>query len=484
MSTMFATIGSGKLVGLGAGGAVSSLVVYRRAESKLDASNADRARGRRRAAEKQRLAEKSKEAASTRIDTGDDAGGSTRKFPAPAATTPVVVAAGTVAAASEKPVTTEDRVGAKPDAVAGETVVETEVVMRSRNPDAGISSRAARRAREEAGAARASASSSSRATENGPKKRNRRDAKPSPTRTVATLAAVAAPFGLRVARNLFRHVSSRGERREASAARDDARTTKATLERRSKRVSARGAPPEPVLSLRAKAAIAAAGAGADATAELDRVIGFQAKELRFMRLALAEKDARIAELSAAAKGGGGGGRRDDDARELELSDVSRDDFADLDAAGGAAVDATVDATLDATLDEVLRELAKERKEASDERDARDERDERDERSRRGSIVAVRARFAAKNEGVPFAAGGKENATSSGRFLDDSDDEFVAPKPPREPLRAMHANALQNPSRGSFVDPAARVARGKSRAHRISPTRRQRETESRSRGGAR
>ena len=477
---MFATIGSGKLVGLGAGGAVSSLVVYRRAESKLDASNADRARGRRRAAEKRRLAEKSKEAASTRIDTGDDAGGSTRKFPAPAATTPVVVAAGTVAAASEKPVTTEDRVGAKPDAVAGETVVETEVVMRTRNPDAGISSRAARRAREEAGAARASASSSSRATENGPKKRNRRDTKPSPTRTVATLAAVAAPFGLRVARNLFRHVSSRGERREASAARDDARTTKATLERRSKRVSARGAPPEPVLSLRAKAAIAAAGAGADATAELDRVIGFQAKELRFMRLALAEKDARIAELSAAAKGGGGGGRRDDDARELELSDVSRDDFADLD----AAADATVDATLDATLDEVLRELAKERKEASDERDGRDERDERDERSRRGSIVAVRARFAAKNEGVPFAAGGKENATSSGRFLDDSDDEFVAPKPPREPLRAMHANALQNPSRGSFVDPAARVARGKSRAHRISPTRRQRETESRSRGGAR
>lgn len=474
MSTMFATIGSGKLVGLGAGGAVSSLVVYRRAESKLDASNADRARGRRRAAEKQRLAEKSKEAASTRIDTGDDAGGSTRKFPAPAATTPVVVAAGTVAAASEKPVTTEDRVGAKPDAVAGETVVETEVVMRSRNPDAGISSRAARHAREEAGAARASASSSSRATENGPKKRNRRDTKPSPTRTVATLAAVAAPFGLRVARNLFRHVSSRGERREASAARDDARTTKATLERRSKRVSERGAPPEPVLSLRAKAAIAAAGAGADATAELDRVIGFQAKELRFMRLALAEKDARIAELSAAAKGGGGGGRRDDDARELELSDVSRDDFADLD----AAADATVDATLDATVDEMLRELAKERKEASD------ERDERDERSRRGSIVAVRARFAAKNEGVPFAAGGKENATSSGRFLDDSDDEFVAPKPPREPLRAMHANALQNPSRGSFVDPAARVARGKSRAHRISPTRRQRETESRLRGGAR
>lgn len=471
---MFATIGSGKLVGLGAGGAVSSLVVYRRAESKLDASNADRARGRRRAAEKQRLAEKSKEAASTRIDTGDDAGGSTRKFPAPAATTPVVVAAGTVAAASEKPVTTEDRVGAKPDAVAGETVVETEVVMRSRNPDAGISSRAARHAREEAGAARASASSSSRATENGPKKRNRRDTKPSPTRTVATLAAVAAPFGLRVARNLFRHVSSRGERREASAARDDARTTKATLERRSKRVSERGAPPEPVLSLRAKAAIAAAGAGADATAELDRVIGFQAKELRFMRLALAEKDARIAELSAAAKGGGGGGRRDDDARELELSDVSRDDFADLD----AAADATVDATLDATVDEMLRELAKERKEASD------ERDERDERSRRGSIVAVRARFAAKNEGVPFAAGGKENATSSGRFLDDSDDEFVAPKPPREPLRAMHANALQNPSRGSFVDPAARVARGKSRAHRISPTRRQRETESRLRGGAR
>ena len=474
MSTMFATIGSGKLVGLGAGGAVSSLVVYRRAESKLDASNADRARGRRRAAEKQRLAEKSKEAASTRIDTGDDAGGSTRKFPAPAATTPVVVAAGTVAAASEKPVTTEDRVGAKPDAVAGETVVETEVVMRSRNPDAGISSRAARHAREEAGAARASASSSSRATENGPNKRNRRDTKPSPTRTVATLAAVAAPFGLRVARNLFRHVSSRGERREASAARDDARTTKATLERRSKRVSERGAPPEPVLSLRAKAAIAAAGAGADATAELDRVIGFQAKELRFMRLALAEKDARIAELSAAAKGGGGGGRRDDDARELELSDVSRDDFADLD----AAADATVDATLDATVDEMLRELAKERKEASD------ERDERDERSRRGSIVAVRARFAAKNEGVPFAAGGKENATSSGRFLDDSDDEFVAPKPPREPLRAMHANALQNPSRGSFVDPAARVARGKSRAHRISPTRRQRETESRLRGGAR
>ena len=96
---MFATMSTGKLVGLGAGGAVSSLVVYRNAESTRDASTADRSRGRRRAAEKQRLAEKRKQAVSTRHDAGDDAGGSSRKAPAPAATAPAVAAAGTAAAA-------------------------------------------------------------------------------------------------------------------------------------------------------------------------------------------------------------------------------------------------------------------------------------------------------------------------------------------------------------------------------------------------
>ena len=449
---MFATMGSGKLVGLGAGGAVSSLVVYRRAESTRDASTADRARGRRRAAEKQRLAEKSKEAASSRHHTDDDAGGSMRKTPAPAATAPAVAAAGTAAAAPENRVAPDDRAGAKPDAAAEDTVVQTEVVLRSRNPD-DLSSRAARRARGDDGAARAGASSSSRAIENGPMKRvrnrNRCAEEKKPTRPVATLAAVAAPFGLLVARNLFRRVFSR-DTETRRPARDPSRA--------------------PTLSLRAKAAIAAAGADADATAELDRVIGFQAKELRFMRLALAEKDARIAELSAAAKRSAAAGWRDDD--ELELSDVSRDDFADLDAAA--------DATVDATVDEVLRELARERKEARD-----GDEMSRDIRSTSIDTAVGSRRFAAETKGVSFAARGKENATLSRRFPDDGSDADVSPPRAKKPLGAWNANALEHRekrSRGaSFLDPAVRVARGKSRVHRISPTRRQRETESRMRG---
>ena len=449
---MFATMSTGKLVGLGAGGAVSSLVVYRNAESTRDASTADRSRGRRRAAEKQRLAEKRKQAVSTRHDAGDDAGGSSRKAPAPAATAPAVAAAGTAAAAPEKPVAPERRVVAKPAAAAEETVVETEVVMRSSKSDASRSARATRRVRARDDAARAAVSSSSPAIKMYAKKRNRANNENKPTRTVAPLAAVAAPFGLLVARNLFRHVMSIGGTRPSRNAKksDDDTNEKPT---RSRAAFERVRSEPPVLSLRAKAAIAAAGADADATAELDRVIGFQAKELRFMRLALAEKDARIAKLSAErAKSK----RQYDDVSPepsfIEVrdgSDVSLDDVVDL------------DATVDATVDEVLRELAEER------REARGERHERDARPKR--IIS---------KGVPFAAGGAENANLSRRFLGDGDGDVVAPARRRDVLGARNVNVDANlPSaRGSFLDPAVRVARGKSRVHRISPTRRQRETE--------
>ena len=447
MSTMFATMGSGKLVGLGAGGAVSSLVVYRRADSAREASTADRARGRRRAAEKQRLAEKAKEAASTRRDAGDDAGGSTRKALAPAATAPAVAAAGTASAAPEKTVAPESRVGANPDDAAEETVVETEVDMRP--------------------------------------KRTRKPRERKKTRTVAPIAAVAAPFGLLVARNLFRHFMSRGVKK------GDAAKTASNENPRTKSKSL--AASEPILSLRAKAAIARAGSVANPLsstdakrlAELDRVIGFQAKELRFMRVTLAEKDKRIAQLLRARVAAPVVDERekriawrDDDEREMSRIEPNDDDDAyDL--------DATVDMTVDMTVDEVLRELAEEKNQTVR---VREEKEKRATglavASRRVSVVAA-ARPAppleAKGNGVPFAARGKENEELSmktrlaGRFLDVSDeDSDETPVSRRGALGARNADTTR--SRVSFLDPAVRVARGKSRVHRISPTRRQRETE--------
>jgi hypothetical protein len=446
MSTMFATMGSGKLVGLGAGGAVSSLVVYRRAESARDASTADRARGRRRAAEKQRLAEKAKEAASTRRDAGDDAGGSTTKALAPAATAPAVAAAGTASAAPEKTVAPESRVGANPDDAAEETVVETEVDMRP--------------------------------------KRTRKPRERKKTRTVAPIAAVAAPFGLLVARNLFRHFMSRGVKK------GDAAKTASNENPRTKKSLAAS---EPILSLRAKAAIARAGSvtnplsstDANRLAELDRVIGFQAKELRFMRVTLAEKDKRIAQLLRARVAAPVVDERekriawrDDDEREMSRIEPNDDDDAyDL--------DATVDMTVDMTVDEVLRELAEEKNQTVA---VREEKEKRATglavASRRASVVnAARPAppVAAKGNGVPFAARGKENEELSmktrlaGRFLDVSDeDSDETPVSRRGALGARNADTTR--SRVSFLDPAVRVARGKSRVHRISPTRRQRETE--------
>ena len=444
MSTMFATMGSGKLVGLGAGGAVSSLVVYRRAESARDASTADRARGRRRAAEKQRLAEKAKEAASTRRDAGDDAGGSTRKALAPAATAPAVAAAGTASAAPEKTVAPESRVGANPDDAAEETVVETEVDMRP--------------------------------------KRTRKPRERKKTRTVAPIAAVAAPFGLLVARNLFRHFMSRGVKNAAKTASNENPRTKKSL-----------AASEPILSLRAKAAIARAGSvanplsstDANRLAELDRVIGFQAKELRFMRVTLAEKDKRIAQLLRARVAAPVVDERekriawrDDDEREMSRIEPNDDDDAyDL--------DATVDMTVDMTVDEVLRELAEEKNQTVRVRETKEKRATGLAVASRRVSVNAAARPAppleAKGNGVPFAARGKENEELSmktrlaGRFLDVSDeDSDETPVSRRGALGARNADTTR--SRVSFLDPAVRVARGKSRVHRISPTRRQRETE--------
>ena len=445
MSTMFATMGSGKLVGLGAGGAVSSLVVYRRAESARDASTADRARGRRRAAEKQRLAEKAKEAASTRRDAGDDAGGSTTKALAPAATAPAVAAAGTASAAPEKTVAPESRVGANPDDAAEETVVETEVDMRP--------------------------------------KRTRKPRERKKTRTVAPIAAVAAPFGLLVARNLFRHFMSRGVKK------GDAAKTASNENPRTKKSLAAS---EPILSLRAKAAIARAGSvanpptDANRLAELDRVIGFQAKELRFMRVTLAEKDKRIAQLLRARVAAAPVvderekriAWRDDDEREMSRIEPNDDDDAyDL--------DATVDMTVDMTVDEVLRELAEEKNQTVRVRETKEKRATGLAVASRRVSVNAAARPAppleAKGNGVPFAARGKENEELSmktrlaGRFLDVSDeDSDETPVPRRGALGARNADTTR--SRVSFLDPAVRVARGKSRVHRISPTRRQRETE--------
>ena len=242
--------------------------------------------------------------------------------------------------------------------------------------------------------------------------------------------------------------------------------------------------------MRAKAAIARVRAGsvanpptetdANRLAELDRVIGFQAKELRFMRVALAEKDQRIVRLlrasAAPIPGEGVEARekrivwRDDD--ELEMSRIEPNDDDDA-----SDLDATVDMTVDMTVDEVLRELAEEKETNVRVRKEKNTRATDAVASRRASVVAAaRPAFpgAAKGNGVPFAARGKENEALStktrlaGRFLDVSDVDDETPAPRR--------NAETTRSRVSFLDPAVRVARGKSRVHRISPTRRQRETE--------
>jgi hypothetical protein len=149
------------------------------------------------------------------------------------------------------------------------------------------------------------------------------------------------------------------------------------------------------------------------------------------------------------------------------------------------LDATVDMTVDMTVDEVLRELAEEKNQTVA---VREEKEKRATglavASRRASVVnAARPAppVAAKGNGVPFAARGKENEELSmktrlaGRFLDVSDeDSDETPVSRRGALGARNADTTR--SRVSFLDPAVRVARGKSRVHRISPTRRQRETE--------
>ena len=250
---------------------------------------------------------------------------------------------------------------------------------------------------------------------------------------------------------------------------------------------------EPILSLRAKAAIARAGSvanplsstDANRLAELDRVIGFQAKELRFMRVTLAEKDKRIAQLLRARVAAPVVDERekriawrDDDEREMSRIEPNDDDDAyDL--------DATVDMTVDMTVDEVLRELAEEKNQTVRVRETKEKRATGlAVASRRASVVnAARPAppVAAKGNGVPFAARGKENEELSmktrlaGRFLDVSDeDSDETPVSRRGALGARNADTTR--SRVSFLDPAVRVARGKSRVHRISPTRRQRETE--------
>jgi hypothetical protein len=313
-------------------------------------------------------------------------------------------------------------------------------------------------------------------------KRTRKPRERKKTRTVAPIAAVAAPFGLLVARNLFRHFMSRGVKK------GDAAKTASNENPRTKKSLAAS---EPILSLRAKAAIARAGSvanpptDANRLAELDRVIGFQAKELRFMRVTLAEKDKRIAQLLRARVAAPVVDERekriawrDDDEREMSRIEPNDDDDAyDL--------DATVDMTVDMTVDEVLRELAEEKNQTVRVRETKEKRATGlAVASRRASVVnAARPAppVAAKGNGVPFAARGKENEELSmktrlaGRFLDVSDeDSDETPVSRRGALGARNADTTR--SRVSFLDPAVRVARGKSRVHRISPTRRQRETE--------
>jgi hypothetical protein len=509
-------MGSGKFIGMGAGGAVSSCVVYSRAASARDAS-IDRSRGRRRAAEKKLLGEQKHEAEAKRRVADARAGDATKASSFEAATSVSPVAATeTEAAAPEKVVPSKhlpEALSETPSDTARETFGEPEVDARAREPmerKHRASSRSTRRARGRGGRATASTPSGSQASDVQVVKNQRRF-------RLSPFAAVAAPFGLLLVRRLFR--SRRGAPEpEATDAAPDLRAVRALvaelaatkdgaakaselskllrerdgLAREARRARVAGSTAskksndtkrnhantnaatdsfdrEPLLSLRTKAAVArvVGGAAGDAATagridaqrvtDLDKVVGFQARELRFLRLALAEKDRRISQLTRrggtetyaeadATHAWGSVSRAANDERSADVSGNAEDAAAaadvEADAAEDADADATVDPTSDLTVDEVLGELTN---------------DWTSSKKRKSTKPAV-----------PLATGNRANA---------ADQENVPPPKSADSPGRRGGGGGDDAAR--FLNPAQRIVRGRSRVHRISPTRRQQETQSRS-----
>ena len=332
MTTFFATGSAGKFFGFGAGGVLSTYTVYTRSE-KMRASRrpSEDRRGRRAVAKRERTE-------NGKLATLAAAAASTARAPADAPASPP----GALPPASESsspptppasvaaPRVDADPVESPPD--PAETPVRASATPASSRRD-----RRASRARD---------ATPARAPRDAPRDRD------TPVANVAHLVAcVAAPLALRAARDYLR------ARRRAPAAApssdgavtpDDARELvrqlraddahpsaaraaahidrllreRENLLRRLRAARARPSSPSTPLSLRTRAAVArvraltpenkthahanananadpadeASDAAADARslAELDRVVGFQAKELRYLRMTLAEKERALA----------------------------------------------------------------------------------------------------------------------------------------------------------------------------------------------
>ena len=385
MTTFFATGSAGKFFGFGAGGVLSTYTVYTRSE-KMRASRrpSEDRRGRRAVAKRERtkngkLATLAAAAASTARAPADAPASSPEALPSTSESSAPPTPPASVAA----PRVDADPVESPPD--PAETPVRASATPASSRRD-----RRATRARD---------ATPARAPRDAPRDRD------NPVANVAHLVAcVAAPLALRAARDYLR------ARRRAPAAApssdravtpedarelvrqlraDDAHPSAAraaahidrllrereNLLRRLRAARARPSSPSTPLSLRTRAAVArvreltpenethanavaiadpadeASDAAADARslAELDRVVGFQAKELRYLRMTLAEKERALAAATGNVAAAAPRNRiadvdRDDDG--VVLSDKMSDELSDEEHAFECDHSVSVDLSVD------------------------------------------------------------------------------------------------------------------------------------------
>ena len=340
MTSFFATGSAGKFFGFGAGGVLSTYTVYTRSE-KMRASRrpGEDRRGRRAVAKRERkngkLSTLAAAAASTAPAPADAPASPPKELPSASEPSPPPTPPDSVSAPRV------DAEGVDPPPNPAETPV------RATAPPA--SSRRDRRA---------SRARAPRATS--------RHAKNPVSNAAHLVACVAAPLALRAARDFFR---ARRRADDAHPAPDRAETLadarellrrlradgahpstahaaahidrllreRETLLRRLSAARARPSSPSTPLSLRTRAAVARVRAltpenktneqtenaredareEARSLAELDRVVGFQAKELRYLRVTLAEKERALAAATGRVR------KTETDTTKPEDDDASR-----------------------------------------------------------------------------------------------------------------------------------------------------------------
>ena len=346
MTSFFATGSAGKFFGFGAGGVLSTYTVYTRSE-KMRASRrpGEDRRGRRAVAKRERkngkLSTLAAAAASTAPAPADAPASPPKELPSASVPSPPPTPPDSVSA----PRVDAEGVDSPPD--------PAETPVRATAPPA--SSRRDRRASR----ARAPRDTS-------------RHAKNPVSNAAHLVACVAAPLALRAARDFFR---ARRRADDAHPAPDRAETPadarellrrlradgahpstahaaahidrllreRETLLRRLSAARARPSSPSTPLSLRTRAAVRLSACArsppktkqtnkrrtrgrrrgrrareeARSLAELDRVVGFQAKELRYLRVTLAEKERALAAATGRAR------RTETDATKPEDDDASR-----------------------------------------------------------------------------------------------------------------------------------------------------------------